>query len=98
VKKGKPKNYIPEEMIKAIATAYLKGEPIDGEIAVIDRKQAEEADYNLSPSRWVGQVDDAEIGSISSLLAKLHTLHNEDVKTTGALLDLLKPLAKEDVA
>ena len=27
VKKGKPKNYIPENQIKLIATAYLKGEP-----------------------------------------------------------------------
>ncbi|MGB8870850.1 MAG: N-6 DNA methylase, partial [Rhodomicrobium sp.] len=53
VKKGKPKNYIPEDAIRPLAAAYLKGECIDGEITVITRQQAKEADYNLSPSRWV---------------------------------------------
>ena len=55
VQKGKPKNYIPEDDIRPLAAAYLKGEPVEGEIAVITRQQAEEADYNLSPSRWVGR-------------------------------------------
>ena len=36
--------------------AFLKGEPVEGEVAVITREQAAEADYNLSPSRWVGQA------------------------------------------
>ncbi|MFZ0568979.1 MAG: N-6 DNA methylase, partial [Rhodomicrobium sp.] len=58
VKKGKPKNYIPEDAIRPLAAAYLKGECIDGEITVITRQQAKEADYNLSPSRWVEQADD----------------------------------------
>lgn len=89
VKKGKPKNYIPEEMIKAIATAYLKGEPIDGEIAVIDCKQAEEADYNLSPSRWVGQADDAKHLSLSELIKELNALDTEALKIGQQLAALL---------
>ena len=56
VGKGRPKNYIPEEGIRPIVAAFLKGEPVDGEVAVITREQAAEADYNLSPSRWVGQA------------------------------------------
>jgi len=58
VRKGKPKNFIPEDGIRPLAAAYLKGEPVEGEIAVITRQQAEEADYNLSPSRWVGKAND----------------------------------------
>ena len=54
VKKGKPKNYIPEDAIRPLAAAISRAS-IDGEIAVITRQQAEEADYNLSPSRWVEQ-------------------------------------------
>ena len=57
VGKGQPKNYIPEDDIRPLAVAFLKGEPVEGEIAVITREQAVEADYNLSPSRWAGQVD-----------------------------------------
>ena len=48
VMKGKPKNYVPGDVIRPLAAAYLKGEPIEGEIAVITRQQAEDADYNLS--------------------------------------------------
>ena len=66
MQKGKPKNYIPEEA-SAARSRILKGEPVPGEIAVITRKQAEEADYNLSPSRWVGAAEAAEIGTIEEL-------------------------------
>lgn len=57
VQKGRPKNFIPEEDIRPVAAMFLRGEPVDGEIAVITREQAAEADYNLSPSRWVAQSD-----------------------------------------
>ena len=67
MQKGKPKNYIPEDAIRPLAAAYLKGEPVEGEIAVITRQQAEDADYNLSPSRWVGPGSDSiEVGSFSA--------------------------------
>ena len=74
VGKGRPKNYIPEEDIRPVAAAFLKGEPIEGEVAVITREQAAEADYNLSPSRWVGQVADSGTASVSDLIAELRKL------------------------
>jgi len=46
VAKGRPKNFIPESDIRPLAAAFLKGEPVEGEIAVITRQQAEDADYN----------------------------------------------------
>ncbi len=54
VGKGRPKNFIPQEDVRPLADMFLKGEPVEGEIAVITREQARQADYNLSPSRWVG--------------------------------------------
>src|SRR5690606_24297378 len=77
VKKGRPKNYIPEEDVRTIAAAYLKGEPVDGEVAVITRAQAAEADYNLSPGRWVGQYDAAEQRAIKDIVADLLRLDDE---------------------
>ncbi len=50
-KKGKPKNYLPEEDVRSLAALYLKGEPVAGELGVITQQQAEEADYNLNPGR-----------------------------------------------
>lgn len=66
-RKGKPKNYLPEEDIRPIAAMYLKGEPVQGELEVITTQQVQEADYNLSPSRWVlngGEDDTKDLGSL----------------------------------
>ena len=49
-KKSRPKNYLSEEDIRPLSAMYLKGEPVEGEVAVITAEQAREADYNLSPS------------------------------------------------
>ena len=77
VDKGRPKNFIPEKDIRSLAASFLTGKPVEGEVAVITLEQAKEADYNLSPSRWVGQVlsnDEADIQDIverfESILAK----------------------------
>ena len=74
VRKGRPKNFIPEDDIRPLAAAYRKGEPVEGEIAVITREQAKEADYNLSPSRWVGQSVHGETASVSELVKELRHL------------------------
>ena len=41
VGKGQPKNFIPEEDIRPLATAFLKGEPVEGEVTVVTQEQAE---------------------------------------------------------
>ena len=74
VGKGRPKNYIPKEDIRPTAEMFLEGESVEGEVAVITRKQAADADYNLSPSRWVGQATDSDVASVSDLIKELHRL------------------------
>lgn len=88
-KKGRPKNYLPEEDIRPLAAMYLKGEPVEGELAVITTERAREADYNLSPSRWVGQNDTAEVGSIQDLLSDLVQLDKQTHGLTESLAKLL---------
>jgi type I restriction enzyme M protein len=68
---------------------YLKGEPVEGEVAVITLEQAREADYNLSPSRWVGQNGTAEVGSIRDLLSELVRLDKQTHGLTESLAKLL---------
>jgi type I restriction enzyme M protein len=92
LKKGKPKNYIPEDAIRPLAAAYLKGEPVDGEIAVITRQQAEEADYNLGPSRWVGQASEDNSDSLVTLLDRFQSLLNEETRLTSDLQAALSKL------
>ncbi len=74
VRKGQPKNYIPEEEIRPLATAFLTGEAVEGEIAVITREQAKETDYNLNPSRCVGQTDAATQRPIKEIVAEMQRL------------------------
>ncbi len=94
VKKGKPKNYIPEEEIRPLATLFLKGEPVEGELAVITREQAAEADYNLSPSRWVGQADEADHRPLPDLISELRDLDEKATAVNRGLYRLLEELGK----
>ncbi len=97
-RKGRPKNYLPEEDIRPLAAMYLKGEPVEGELAVITTQQAEEADYNLSPSKWVAQSGNTEVGSIPNLLRALEQLNEQEASLTSGLLQLLRPLAETEDA
>ena len=92
VRKGRPKNYIPEEEIRPLAAAFLKGEPAEGEIAVITREQARKADYNLSPSRWVGQADAVAQRPIAEIIADMQRLDEEAREIDGRLAQTLARL------
>lgn len=93
--KGQPKNFIPDEDIRPLATAFLKGEPVEDEIAIITQEQAKEADYNLIPSRWVGTNEELNLSSIPSLIEELHCLYKRDIALTDDLFRMLAPIAKD---
>jgi type I restriction enzyme M protein len=96
VKKGKPKNYIPEDAIRLLAAAFLKGEPVEAEIAVITREQAEEADYNLSPSRWVGPAPAEEQENLVNILDRFSAVVADEAdisRKLGSALAKLRELA-----
>ena len=95
VRKGRPKNFIPEKDIRPLAEAFVKGGSVEGEIAVITREQAKEADYNLSPSRWVGQTGSTKVGSISALLRELTALDNETHRLSANISKLLSGVIDE---
>ena len=95
--KGRPKNFIPEEDIRPLATAFLKGEPMDGEVAVITGRQAGEADYNLSPSRWVGLTSSTEVRSVRALLRDLAALDDEAHQLSASLSKMLAGVTDEPI-
>jgi type I restriction enzyme M protein len=91
-RKGRPKNYLPEEDLRPLAAVYLKGEPVEGELAVITVQQAEEADYNLSPGRWVAQGGNADHRSIKSIVADMLALDEKAREIDQTLATLVSPL------
>ena len=92
VGKGRPKNFIPEADIRRIAAAFAAGEPVEGEVAVITREEAEKAGYNLSPSRWVRQTADIETASVSDLIKELRDLSAATQDTDQQLFAILEKL------
>ena len=71
---------------------YLKGEPVEGEVAVITTEQAREADYNLSPSRWVDQVGNADHGSLEEMITDLKRLSQAANDADRLLFSILERL------
>ncbi len=93
VRKGRPKNFIPEEDIRPLATAFLKGEPTEGEIAVITREQAKKADYNLSPSRWVGgQAVSGNEADLQDIVGRFESILAEEAAVSADLHAVLQKL------
>ena len=92
VGKGRPKNFIPEGDIRLIATAFAKGEPVEGEVAVITREQVEKTDYNLSPSRWVGQTDAVAQRPIKEIVAEIQRLDEEAREIEASMAQMLARL------
>ena len=92
VGKGRPKNFIPEEDIRRIAAAFAEGEPVEGEVAVITREEAEKADYNLSPSRWVGQTDAVSQRPIKEIIAEMQRLDEEAREIEASMAQMLARL------
>ena len=92
VRKGRPKNFIPEEDIRPLAAAFLKGAPVEGEVAVITREQAQEADYNLSPSRWVGPAVADEDMDLKTILDRFDEIIAAEAAVSRDLATALTPL------
>ncbi len=92
VRKGRPKNYISEEDIRPIAAGFLKGEPIDGEVAVITREQAKEADYNLSPNRWVGLKTSSDEADLQNIIERFESLVAKEAEVSANLHSVLQKL------
>ncbi len=89
--KGRPKNYLPEEDLRPLAAMYLKGEPVEGELAIITRHEAEDADFNLSPSRWVASSGDGDAVDLKGLLSRFQDYLEAE---TSLEVDLRGALAK----
>ncbi len=94
VRKGRPKNYIPEEEIRPLAVAFAKGEPVEGEIAILTREKAEQADYNLSPSRWVSAASDEEPADLVDIMARFEAILNEESAVSAELHAALQKLGR----
>jgi type I restriction enzyme M protein len=96
VRKGRPKNFVPEDQIRPLATAFIAAEPIEGLVAIITRPQAEAADYSLSPNRWVMRNESTKTANIPTLLRELAALDEKSLELGKTILLALAPLAHDE--
>ena len=83
--KGRPKNYIPDENIRKIARAFIKGQDVERFVKVITNEEAAKNDYNLSPSRYVDTSEKKDYRPIPEVLEELRGLEKETKKIDADL-------------
>ncbi|MCY4254786.1 MAG: N-6 DNA methylase [Gammaproteobacteria bacterium] len=93
-RKGRPKNFMPEDDIGPLAAAFSKGQPVEGEVAVITSEQAAKADYNLSPSRWAGSKNEVSLRPLPEIIADIRRLDDEGREIDERLANMLAQLPR----
>lgn len=94
VKKGKPKNYIPEENVRLLAARFHRAEPVEGEVSVINTADAVTKDYAISPGFWVKQIDHIDHRDLDELIQQASALGTASSAIWEALIPRLAQLRK----
>jgi type I restriction enzyme M protein len=88
-RKGRPKNHLATQDIRTLADAFHSGESKTGLVAVISREEIAEADYNLSPGRWVDVPSAARVHAPKKIAESIEGLAKTDGIVTTALVEAL---------
>jgi len=94
-KKGRPKNYLPDESIKQISDIYLQWREEEGISKAITREEAARNDYNLSPSRYVAQNGEDDTLPLEDAVVQLKEAEEERRKADAQLKQVLRELGVE---
>ncbi len=76
-RKGRPKNELTEEGIRKVVQCFREWKDQEGLCRVVSQQQIAEADYNLSPSRFVRSAAPSGSGDLQTILDELASLRNE---------------------
>ena len=90
--KGKPKNILTNDAIKAATEVYQAWESREKLSSVITLEDAQKTDYNLSPSQFIDVGDKVEHRPVNEILADLTEARIAREKADNALEDMLARL------
>jgi len=94
-KKGRPKNYLPDESIKQISDIYLNWKEEEGVSKVITKEEAVKSDYNLSPSRYVALNGEDDTLPLEDAVVLLKEAEEERTEADRKLKGILRELGIE---
>jgi type I restriction enzyme M protein len=90
--KGRPKNYLTDEDVAAIAGAYRQWQAVEGFAAIITREETARNDYNLSPSRYVSSNNKEEVLPLEEAIVLLEEAEEERAQADRTLNEILQQL------
>ncbi|MGH2521376.1 MAG: N-6 DNA methylase [Anaerolineales bacterium] len=90
--KGRPKNFIPDAGIHKIAETYHAWKPVEKFARLITLAEAEQNDWNLSPSRYVDTGEAEQNRAVQSIIDDLATLEADAAALDAELNGILKSL------
>ncbi len=93
--KGRPKNYLTDDDIAAIADVYHEWRAEAGFSAIITREEAARNDYNLSPSRYVSTDGAEETLPLEEAMVLLREAEEERAEADARLHEVLAQLGLE---
>jgi type I restriction enzyme M protein len=93
--KGRPKNYLEDKHITAMAGAYLEWKAVEGLSAIISTQDAAKNDYNLSPSRYVSTGQQTEVLPLDEAVVELREAEEELEAANGELERVLRLMGLE---
>jgi type I restriction enzyme M protein len=83
--KGDPKNYITEEGIEKISSAFLKWKEIEKFSRMVSKEEIAKNDYNISPSRYIYISDAEEYRPIGEIWEEIMELENDEASISEKL-------------
>ncbi|ACK66238.1 N-6 DNA methylase [Rippkaea orientalis PCC 8801] len=87
--KGDPKNYISDQGINRIVTAFLNWEEQDKFSRIVSLEEIAKNDYNISPSRYIHVTEAEEFRPIGEILQELEELESQAEETNRVLMQVL---------
>jgi type I restriction enzyme M protein len=90
--KGKPKNFLTEKNILAVAKCYQDFSEKEGFAKIISLADIQAADYNLSPSRFVAAIDNTTYRPIKEILTDIGRAETVEKKISRDLKKIFNKL------
>jgi type I restriction enzyme M protein len=88
----KRQNILGKENIEKIVEVYRKFKEVEGLSKIITLEEAKEADYNLSPSRFVNVIEEEKYREIGDILSDLENVEKEREKVESKIKGIMSRL------
>jgi type I restriction enzyme M protein len=94
-KKGRPKNFLPDETIKEISDIYLNWKEKESISKVVKKEEITKNDYNLSPSRYVSQNNEDNTLPLEDAIVQVKEVEEETQAANKKMKEVLEQIGFE---